>query len=97
MTSEGRSSHREALGNSAAAMACFIGGAVGAGLQSSEAWVWVLFAAGYLLGAVFTHRALVLWNVDLPVRPGKLRERSNHRNSFSSSLRDFQPGHHAFL
>jgi hypothetical protein len=75
----------------AAAFAGLIAGVLAGQLFGSETVVWIAAVAGYLSFGGFLHRALVLWDIDSPLRH-EPRERQNASSRFTNSLRDFRAG-----
>ena len=86
--------HRGAFRNAGAGFGSLFAGAFLAGQLRSPVPVVALFAAGYLLFAFFIHRALVLWNIDPPIRRkhGMHREVSSAHADLASTLRSFRAG-----
>ncbi len=65
-------------------------------LLDSDTVVWISAVAGYLFLAWFVRRALVLWDIDSPLRHDP-RERPSASSRFTSSLRDFRAGQQGLL
>jgi hypothetical protein len=60
-------------------------------MLGSDTVVWIAVVAGYLSVGCFLHRAIVLWDIDSPLRHDH-REKPTASSSFSDSLRDFRAG-----
>jgi hypothetical protein len=82
---------RRALWHLAAALTCLIAGVLAGRLLGSDTVVWIAAVAGYLSLGCFLHRALVLWDIDSPMRHDP-REQPTGSSRFPNSLRDFRAG-----
>ncbi len=87
---------RQATWHAAAAFACLVAAVLVGRLLDSDTVVWISAVTGYFSLAWFLHRALVLWDIDLPLRLDP-REVPRAASRFTSSLRDFQAGPHGLV
>ena len=87
---------RRALWHVATALPCLIAGVLAGRLLDSDTVAWISAITGYLFLACFVRRALVLWDIDSPLRHDP-RERPSASSRGTSSLRDSQAGQQGLL
>jgi hypothetical protein len=66
--------HGRAPWHAAAAFACLLAGVLAGRLLDSDTVVWIAAVTGYLFFGWFLRRALVLWDIDSPLRHRPPRE-----------------------